>query len=409
MLYSFVIPTRERHDVLGASIRSVLAQTRDNFELVVVDNASSPETRAVVESFPDPRIRYVRAPERLAMSDNWELGLANVRGDYVHFMGDDDGPLPDAIEVAEKVHETWPDKILTWAVSVYFWPDFYIPEYRNLAHIHFGRRIELRDARQFLSDLYAYRNSVTYEDLPSLYNSFVPRPLVEKIKAKYHRYFLSESPDIASALANAWHVDDYIFSYRPLAVRGGSRHSTGTSATYPEWNPGPSERFKAENGTTASKQLDARLSGAFLVEVVVADEMLRFRDTYFPEDAIRPNMEGLLRWFASAAPRFGARHGEVVAALRDMARKNNIAIDRIEIRPAQDSDSSSSFAYRVGSHETIYIRTTLGPHVRDIADMAVDYMRSVVPIQELEIPTPRPAETAEPRRRTRFWDRLRAR
>ncbi len=39
MPYSFVIPTRERHDVLGASIRSVLAQSRDNFELIVVDDA----------------------------------------------------------------------------------------------------------------------------------------------------------------------------------------------------------------------------------------------------------------------------------------------------------------------------------------------------------------------------------
>ena len=63
MLYSFVIPTRERHDVLSSAIKAVLAQTKRNFELVIIDNAGSSHTLDVVNSFASPHIRYVRAPD----------------------------------------------------------------------------------------------------------------------------------------------------------------------------------------------------------------------------------------------------------------------------------------------------------------------------------------------------------
>jgi hypothetical protein len=407
VLYSFVIPTRERHDVLGASIRAVLAQTRGNFELIVVDNASSPETRAVVGSFPDSRIRYVRAPERLAMSDNWELGLGEVRGDYVHFMGDDDGPLPDAVEVAEKIHETWPGKVLTWAVSVYFWPDFYSPEFRNLAYIHLGKAIELRRSREFLRNLYTYRDGATVGELPSVYYSFVPRPLIERLRAKYGRYFLSEMPDVGSGLVNAWHVDDYLFSYRPLTMLGVSRHSTGTSQLFPDLYGGPSEQFQAENATRGAepKPLDPRLSGAFILEVCVANELLRFRDTYFPDDSVGPDMAGWLGWFARAMPRLAARRAEVEAALHDMARKNRVALDRIAVPPPQFADNATAFYYWMGKHETVNLRTTIGPHVRDIADMTAEYARMVVPARDLEIPRKRRDRSLG----ARLWDGLRVR
>jgi glycosyltransferase involved in cell wall biosynthesis len=385
MLYSFVIPTRERHDVLGASIRSVLAQTRPNFELIVVDNFSSPETRAVVEGFADERIKYVRAPERLAMKDNWELALSHVSGDYVHFMGDDDGPLPDAIEVAEVVHAKWPDKILAWGISVYYWPDFYIPELCNQANVHLGRCLEIRNSREFLQDLYAYRNGANFSELPSVYYSFVPRTLIEKIRAKYGRYFLSDSPDIASGLMNAWHVEDFVFSYRPIAMLGVSRHSTGTSSLFPHINAGPLEQFKAERAAAAEKLLDERLSGGFIVEVCIGNELLRFRDKYFPEDSIRPDFGGLLEWFATAAPRFGDKRSEVEAAILDMAQKNKVPRSRLKIPPEQTA-SMNSFLYFVGKHDTVYMRYTAGPHVRDIADMTAEYARMVVAANELEAP-----------------------
>src|SRR5688572_22351536 len=96
-LYSIIMPTRERADVLHFAIRTVLKLTRSNYELIVMDNCGSPGTRQVVEAFDSPHIRYFRSPTRLSMADNWEEGLSHATGDYITFLGDDDGILPDAI------------------------------------------------------------------------------------------------------------------------------------------------------------------------------------------------------------------------------------------------------------------------------------------------------------------------
>ena len=390
MLYSFIIPTRERHDVLAASIRAVLGQTRKNFEVVVVDNASSSQTHEVVQSFGSEHVRYIRAPERLPMADNWELGVSSAKGDYIHIMGDDDAPLPDAVECAERIHAVHPDKILTWLISVYYWPDFYIEAYRNQMNGHLGAHIELRNCRKFLSDLYGYRDGVNFSELPSLYYSFVPRRLIERISAKYGRYFLSDSPDIASGLMNAWHSEDYLFSYRPLAVLGISRHSTGTSSLFPHLNAGPLDQFRSE---TAQKVLDPRLEGSFLVEVGIANELLRFRDTYFPNDAVKPDMKGLIRWFAQAASRFPEQE-PVKAAVRNMAKANGVPLDDITF-PETAPMSFPPFWYTVGRHNTVFMRYYMGAHVRDIADLVEEWGRLVVAPEELVVPT---GAAAEPRR-----------
>src|SRR5262249_49982060 len=71
--FSVVVPTRERADTLQSCLTTCLDQGFDNYEVIVCDNCSSPATREVVEGFASSRIKYVRAPEPLAMSDNWEL------------------------------------------------------------------------------------------------------------------------------------------------------------------------------------------------------------------------------------------------------------------------------------------------------------------------------------------------
>ncbi len=343
MLYSFVIPTRERHDVLNGTIRSILNQTRSNFEIVVMDNASSPATKNVVESFQSPHIRYFRSEERLAMTDNWELALQQASGDYVTVLGDDDGALPDAVEIAEEIHKVWPGALLTWRPLIYFWPNFFIEAYRNLVHMHLGSRVEERSAKSLLKDIYACKK--IYDELPSLYDSFVPRSLIEKVRAQFGRYFLSQSPDIASGLINAWSVETYIYSYRPLAVRGISHHSTGTSYSFPHVENGPAKLFNKEvKGGTWDEALHENLAGDFIVEVIIVSEFLRFREKYFQDDhEIQPDMKGFLKWFCKSAPRFMTRYDDVKEAIYVMAKKNGVPWWKIRIPPPWTSIGKCEF------------------------------------------------------------------
>jgi len=58
--FSVIIPAYNRADPLAAAIGSVLAQTCQDFEIVVVDDGSKDDPKTVIEAFGDPRIRFIR-------------------------------------------------------------------------------------------------------------------------------------------------------------------------------------------------------------------------------------------------------------------------------------------------------------------------------------------------------------
>jgi len=87
---SVILPTFNRAPLLTRSIASVLAQTFDDFELIVVDDGSQDGTEAVVKDLPDERIRYLRLPRNLGLPAARNAGLARARGAFLAFQDSDD-------------------------------------------------------------------------------------------------------------------------------------------------------------------------------------------------------------------------------------------------------------------------------------------------------------------------------
>ena len=88
-LFSVVICTYNRTDALAGAIRSVLDQSFEDFELVVVDDGSTDDTRAVVTGTEDGRVRYVhRSNGGLSAARN--TGARAARGRVLMFLDDDD-------------------------------------------------------------------------------------------------------------------------------------------------------------------------------------------------------------------------------------------------------------------------------------------------------------------------------
>src|SRR4051794_22089991 len=67
---SVVIPTYNRSWGLTRALQSVLAQTFQDYEIVVVDDASTDATAAVAATFSDPQIRYYRQPHNVGVASN---------------------------------------------------------------------------------------------------------------------------------------------------------------------------------------------------------------------------------------------------------------------------------------------------------------------------------------------------
>ena len=95
---SVVIPTYNRAQLVTRAIDSVLQQTFDDFELIVVDDGSPDETADIVRRYQDSRIRLLRLVRNQGVSRARNAGISNARGEWVAFLDCDDEWLPEKLE-----------------------------------------------------------------------------------------------------------------------------------------------------------------------------------------------------------------------------------------------------------------------------------------------------------------------
>ncbi len=95
---SVVIPVYNRAESITRAIDSVLAQTLDDLEILVVDDASSDATPEIVRQYDDPRVRVFRHETNRGGSAARNTGIEHARGNYVAFLDSDDEWLPQKLE-----------------------------------------------------------------------------------------------------------------------------------------------------------------------------------------------------------------------------------------------------------------------------------------------------------------------
>ena len=96
-LVSVIIPTYNRADLVGRAIQSVLDQTYQNYEIIVVDDDSQDNTREVVERFTDKRVRYIHLEKNMGAGAARNKGIKASRGKYIGFQDSDDEWLPEKL------------------------------------------------------------------------------------------------------------------------------------------------------------------------------------------------------------------------------------------------------------------------------------------------------------------------
>lgn len=106
---SVVIPTHNRGWLIKKTISYVLDQTYNDFEVLVVDNGSTDDTKSVVGSIMDNRVKYIFQNDSGSPAKPRNTGIAASKGKYVAFLDDDDVWYPDKLETVVNAFESNPN------------------------------------------------------------------------------------------------------------------------------------------------------------------------------------------------------------------------------------------------------------------------------------------------------------
>lgn len=108
---SIIIPTRNRPHLIIKSIQSILSQTYQDFEIIVVDGSDGDDTEKVVKNFNDPRIRYIKDEKNKGPAAARNIGIGTAKGEYIAFQDDDDEWVPEKLEKQMKAFKNAPPEV----------------------------------------------------------------------------------------------------------------------------------------------------------------------------------------------------------------------------------------------------------------------------------------------------------
>ena len=109
---SVLMTTRNGARTISDSVQSILTQDMSDFELVVVDDASSDETPAVLSAIADPRLVLLRNDSRLGIAGARNRGLAQARAPYIAALDHDDLSAPTRLGLQAAYLDNHPDTVL---------------------------------------------------------------------------------------------------------------------------------------------------------------------------------------------------------------------------------------------------------------------------------------------------------
>ena len=241
--FSIVIPTRNRADLLPGALRSAMAQTYPDLEIVVSDNASTDDTAAVIERCRDEgggeggdrgradRVRAVRTPRALPMHESWAFAVGQARGTYIGVLCDDDALCPRALERADLALRWSGAEVAAWrtaALRLADWPDA-AERGRLMFGPPFGDRVFAIDGPRLLDLAYDLRIMLS-DAVPKLLNGVVARATLARARAAGVTPCGPSCPDFGAMVTMATFARGLVVLDAPLMVVGSTPRSVGASS-----------------------------------------------------------------------------------------------------------------------------------------------------------------------------------
>lgn len=230
-ILSIVIPSRNRYRTLGVLVRHILAWNEKDIELVVQDNSTdTSEFQPALNEFRlDPRFSYEHIEGSLSAIENCDFAISRATGEYICFLGDDDGIISQAVWAARWMKEKGADSLLCQK-PFYTWPD--VKHAVSINALYNGALvckpinilIDTYDAAEETRRV--FRNGA--QDMlriPRAYHGIVSHEALQKVQEATGSYFPGPVPDMANAVALSKFIHRAYWTDLPLITSGQSANS----------------------------------------------------------------------------------------------------------------------------------------------------------------------------------------
>lgn len=229
-LLSVVVPTRNRYFYLKYLIRLVESFQSDEIELVIQDNSdSNHEILDYLNKGEYKFVKYDYIKEQLPMSDNSDRAILNSAGEYICFLGDDDGLTRYTLDVVKwmKLHDV---EAVKPADLFYYWPD--ADQCRGVSQSAQINYEKFTGSIKFISGydelIKVLKGGIANRgNMPLVYHAIVSRIALDRVFMKCGTYFPGNSPDIANAVALSLVINKFALIDLPLSFSGNCLHKGG--------------------------------------------------------------------------------------------------------------------------------------------------------------------------------------
>jgi len=212
--FSILLPTKNRAHIVGYAIQSILNQSFEDFEIILVDNDDSDATAQKLKCFNDSRLKYFRTGS-LNMVENWSFALSKAQGRFVTVLEDKQAYYPDTLETLAGVINENASRVVVWGWDVYN------------DHLKLAYRVSHESGIYTLSSdevLEAYVNDSpgVWRCLPRMLNSCASMELIQEINAHPNvgNFFSLLSPDLCAAFYQLGLTDELCVVRQSLGLIG---------------------------------------------------------------------------------------------------------------------------------------------------------------------------------------------
>ncbi len=234
-LLSIVVPTKNRYTYLTSLVKLFKLLSLEEVELIIQDNSDdNSEFKEFVRKQICDNIRYFYDDKQMSVCENSDLAILNSNGEYVCFIGDDDGFTREILSCVKYMKENGVDSLVC-NKCYYVWPDVhgvifdFAGTYEKKKYTKKYQEINLKkELAKVLS-----KGANMLGKLPCVYHGIVRRAILDKVYTITGTFYPGPSPDMGNAIALSLVSSKHMYYNYPVTIAGkGGRSAAGMGAKH---------------------------------------------------------------------------------------------------------------------------------------------------------------------------------